>query len=988
MMLALLALPQAAEAAPKDTDHRPGQLSAQADPTRKPQDFDTRDLTGNARVKADRAITTSSAADNAFVKGLGTQGVSHVDPLTRTVRQLARLDGFLSGPKDGAARDVALDFVRSHLGVLGLTEADLDTLVFRQDYVDNIGVHNLSWTQQAAGTPVFSNGLQVKVTKDGRVLSVGGSPISGLSTKTKKAATGDLTAADARKKAAGNVHGKAAEAKVEKTSGGKDARTTWDNHDYAKKVWFLTPDGLRLGWSTYTRTSGDEAYQHVVDATTGKALYRRSTVADHAGPATRPAAKKRDNLGKAYVYDNYPGAERGGDPKLVDMIAEGWLTKKDTALDGDSVMTWADVNDDNEVSQGETTPVPGSDGKPGFELVPFDSSDLCSAEYVCTWDETKANSWETNKAADATNAFYLASNFHDYLKNDKAIRFTAGAGNFEAKGGDAVRQNVLDGADTADGLPADGVTNNANMSTPPDGTPPTMQMYLWQAEAGFLPASGSFDASVLYHEYTHGLSNRLVIDAEGNSTLNSLQGGSMGEAWSDYYAMDYLVTHGHEKDTEADGEVLEGKYLMGGQKDKDGNLVPFRSMAIDCPVGSTSDSCVNTYNPGGTPAGGYTYGDLVAIGGDAEVHSSGEVWAQTLWDLRKELGHSVADTLITRGMSLSASDPSMLDMRNAILLADQAGYGGAYADKVWEIFADRGMGFFAGSIDGGDIDVAESFELPPPPEAGTGVVTGQVTDRLSGEPAAGAVVKLAGLGAAYSATTDAEGRYELEAPPGFYPKVVTTGPGYLPALSNFRIKTGEEIVKDYKVDRDWAATSGGSSVASFDGPDYSGFGCGPAGAFDMSLGSGWGSTSGDDEGNPTDTFVPKSVVVELPEAVDVTEFLIDPSATCGDGADSSTGDYKIEVSADGSTWSVVNEGHFGTDAPGKLNSVAPEAAAEGVKLVRFTIEGNALTDVLAEQGQGDLTFAEACDPERWGGYFGGCVYTDLSEIAVLGTPAS
>ena len=44
--------------------------------------------------------------------------------------------------------------------------------------------------------------------------------------------------------------------------------------------------------------------------------------------------------------------------------------------------------------------------------------------------------------------------------------------------------------------------------------------------------------------------------------------------------------------------------------------------------------------------------------------------------------------------------------------------------------------------------------------------------------------------------------------------------------------------------------------------------------------------------------------------------------------------------------------------------------------------------MLAEQGQGDLTFAEACDPERWGGYFGGCLYTDLSEIAVIGTPAS
>ena len=59
-----------------------------------------------------------------------------------------------------------------------------------------------------------------------------------------------------------------------------------------------------------------------------------------------------------------------------------------------------------------------------------------------------------------------------------------------------------------------------------------------------MPTTGSLDASVEYHEYTHGLSNRLVIDASGNSTLNDIQAGSMGEAWSDYYAMDYLVTNG------------------------------------------------------------------------------------------------------------------------------------------------------------------------------------------------------------------------------------------------------------------------------------------------------------------------------------------------------------------------------------------------------------------------------------------------------------
>ncbi len=52
------------------------------------------------------------------------------------------------------------------------------------------------------------------------------------------------------------------------------------------------------------------------------------------------------------------------------------------------------------------------------------------------------------------------------------------------------------------------------------------------------------------------------------------------------------------------------------------------------------------------------------------MHSSGEVWAQTLWSLRDRLGHTQTDSIVTRGMSLAPNDPSMLDMRNAIIQAN------------------------------------------------------------------------------------------------------------------------------------------------------------------------------------------------------------------------------------------------------------------------------------------------------------------------------
>src|SRR5256885_15197739 len=111
----------------------------------------------------------------------------------------------------------------------------------------------------------------------------------------------------------------------------------------------------------------------------------------------------------------------------------------------------------------------------------------------------------------------------------------------------------------------------------------------------FPPTNGSDEADIVYHEYTHGLSNRLVVDALGNSTLGGGQAGSMGEAWSDWYAMDFLNNLGVQPDTAAPGEVRIGNYVGGGA-----DLI--RSHPMDCPVGSTSPKCPcfpDTVGPGG-----------------------------------------------------------------------------------------------------------------------------------------------------------------------------------------------------------------------------------------------------------------------------------------------------------------------------------------------------------------------------------------------------
>src|SRR5206468_156958 len=99
-----------------------------------------------------------------------------------------------------------------------------------------------------------------------------------------------------------------------------------------------------------------------------------------------------------------------------------------------------------------------------------------------------------------------------------------------------------DGANTdGSGGPDQDHTNNANMATEQDGVAPRMQMYLFSSGDGSVDSNGGDEADVVYHEYTHGLSNRLITDAQGFPRLDGEESGAMGEGWSDWYAMDYLI---------------------------------------------------------------------------------------------------------------------------------------------------------------------------------------------------------------------------------------------------------------------------------------------------------------------------------------------------------------------------------------------------------------------------------------------------------------
>jgi hypothetical protein len=472
--------------------------------------------------------------------------------------------------------------------------------------------------------------------------------------------------------------------------------------------------------------------------------------------------------------------------------------------------------------------------------------------------------------------------------------------------------------------------------------------------------NGGDDASVVYHEFTHGLSSRLITYADGWSALDAFQSAAMGEGWSDWYAMDYLVAKGYAPNTATNGEVTLDRYVGNGKH-------TLRTEGLDCPLTAKNAAC-----PGGSAtgsAGGYTLGDMGKVCScGPEVHADGEIWAQTLWDLRNTVGVPDARFLITEAMRLSPTNPSFLEMRDAILAANLVGVGNGRANReseIWQVFAARGMGYFATTNGPNDMAPVESFALPPDPSNGFGSVAGTVTDSNSGLPLAGVHVEFDGPG--FSATTDAAGHYALASVP------VTTYPTLTASKAGFHWETDEDVAVvantespvDFQTRRDWAAFDGGGRVSSFTGPDYTAFGCGPGQAIDHFLGVGWSSQTG----------AARSLTIKLPSFVDVTEFGVDPGAVCGDPDNASTKDYRIEVSKTGASgsWTTVQTGTFTPGQVHQLNSV-PIAKRTGVRYVRFTMLSN----------QGNASWIDLAELEVYGAVRPGCLGQPATRIGTNG----
>ena len=325
-----------------------------------------------------------------------------------------------------------------------------------------------------------------------------------------------------------------------------------------------------------------------------------------------------------------------------------------------------------------------------------------------------------------TNLFVSHNRMHDYSyglgfteRNYNLQQDNLGRNPDPTRANDPEIGNVQAGA-ASGGSPSYLGRDNANQIALQDGLPGITNQYLFQPIAGafYSPcADGSLDMSIVGHEYTHAITNRMVGGPDEG--LTSEQGGAMGESWGDLVAAEYMFSHGYSTGTTP---WAVGPYATGNRS------AGIRDYAIN-------KNPLNYSNYGFDSTGD-------------EVHADGEIWNGTQWQVRqalvskwnarypykdKELQERCAQAmgsakapLVSRkcpgnrrwvqlmfdSFLLQQGATSMLDARDAMLAADRMRYHGDDQKVMWDAFAKRGMGKGASTPNADSGNVRPSFASP------------------------------------------------------------------------------------------------------------------------------------------------------------------------------------------------------------------------------------------------------------------------------------
>ena len=659
--------------------------------------------------------------------------------------------GFLTGTNAGGAVSapalarfsttdpyrVTRAFLDEHNALFGHGSEALDTARIKREFITrHNGLHTVVWEQQVDDIPVFEAILVSQTTKRGELVSISShfvpapdqAAAAGTSTPAAGRSRPVVTAPQALSLAARNIGETLAANDLSARSAAEGAdqqqafgANTLKGDATAHLVWLpMNRNSLRLCWEVVMMSRARSEMFHVlVDARTGEVLMRRSLTENISDASYRvfttasPApftAGFPTNLGGSTTVMGLPGPLTNQPPAVARTLVvtsaldtnaspAGWIDDGTNVItSGNNVSAYLDVNADGRAD----IPPPQGTTNRVFDF-PLD----------LTQDPS------SNSSAAVVNLFYWNNWMHDQLYD---LGFTESAGNFQSNnfgrggvGGDPVEAEAQEGFNTGNTYYLD----NASFSTPPDGSPGIMEMYVF---TGPTPSrDADFDTEVILHEYTHGLSNRRVGGGVGIDKNGHPQSGGLGEGWSDFYSLALLSQSGDSL-TASYPEGPYISYLLFGAGYNytqnyyfgirrypyctDTNIDPGTFRDID-----PNQASVHT----GVPI------NPVIANLANEIHNQGEIWCGALWDARANLinqygftnGNQLILQLVTDGMNLTPANPTFVQARDGILQADLVDNNGVNHHQLWLAFAKRGLGLGASAPPSTTtVGVVEAYNVP------------------------------------------------------------------------------------------------------------------------------------------------------------------------------------------------------------------------------------------------------------------------------------
>jgi subtilisin-like proprotein convertase family protein len=623
---------------------------------------------------------------------------------------------FLTRASRNPAEKIVRDFMTSHRELYGLSREELGQFETRTVYTNPDG--KITWVnmeRKINGLPVFRGEVTAALTSRGELVRTVGEITAGLR-GSQLPTTPNINAAQAVAAAADSIGVAVDPTSLVLKEVSADGRSfVYERGPFANDIkvelmYFPMGTGVAsLAWSVQL-WQNLPAYYMVVSADKGDLYFRKNMVNDQTQPATYE-----------YYNDDSP-APLSPTTSLPSAPTQGAIIARS------SLTTISELaNTDPWLPDGATTTT-GNNVDSGMDLVAPDGIDAGSRpvsptrNFVFNYNPAPGNpapgdapTGANYRFGEAVNMFVWTNRWHDRMYQ---LGFTEAARNFQTN--NYGRGGLGNDAVLAQGQDFSG-TNNANMLTPPDGTPGRMQMFVF---TGPNPdRTSGLDQEILIHELTHGTSNRLHNNANG---LNTTMAGGMGEGWSDFYALSLL-----SRPT----DNVNGIYPVGGYSTLD--IIAGFNSNYYYGIRRFPHARMQVLGANGKPHNPLTFADIdgaqinltdgafprgpIGSGTAFQVHNVGEVWCAILWEARGKLidlyGPAVGNQrmlqLVTDGMKLNPPNPTLIDSRNSILAASAASGGGAAEEAaLWSGFAMRGLGFGASAVSSSSQTVVENFDTP------------------------------------------------------------------------------------------------------------------------------------------------------------------------------------------------------------------------------------------------------------------------------------